>query len=106
MERHREQQAGHPPVHGQPLRHQSRERRSQAPPSLVLEAVDRPFQRPLISRRGASTGEGPQPNTAATVGGFELELAAAARAQRLLQAANQPLAGLTEPIAQAPAATA
>jgi hypothetical protein len=106
MKRDRQQKAGGETIQRHPLHHQSSQRGREAAPALVLEAVDRPFQRPFVCRRSPSSSERPKTLATTAAGGGKLQLASAARTERLLEAANQRQAGVAEPVPQAPATAA
>jgi hypothetical protein len=106
MKRDRQQKAGGETIQRHPLHHQTSQGWREAAPALVLEAVDRPFQRPFVCRRSPSPGERPKTLATTAAGGGKLQLASTARTERLLKAANQPQTGVAEPVPQAPATTA
>jgi hypothetical protein len=68
--------------------------------------VDRPFQWAFICRRSPSPGERPKTLAATAAGGGKLQLSPTARTEGFLEAANQPQAGVAEPVPQPPATAA
>lgn len=79
------------------LREQQGQRLREAPPALVLEAMNRRFDRALVRDRRTQARQRPQAPPAPTLGARRLHLRPAPAAQRLLEAPDPAPARVAQP---------